>query len=338
MTGQAQNIRAANEEALADDGSAGSCSSRGKSGEVPPKSRRSKNGVDELVANSKAVADALLNVGETIPGIAPVCTAAKAILDGVARLHQKASDVRTAGERVAKTLEVIEILAKNKDKVRDGDSAKELVERRMEDLRDLLETMRERVESFEERGWLMRKWAFLNHGSKLTDLDAKVVACLNDLRFPYQLMKDHHVESLLEVLKYELEDAMVAEVRRVMRERSLNEERAAMALAKNNEANEAVAKSAHVASNELAAELRELREHLSHFAESMNDLQAKVGAVQSEMAHIRQGFEKKSQRESHARAHKVSVLEKHDEISLDSIDPNPFASGSAGLLHRGDHV
>ncbi|KAJ8610033.1 hypothetical protein CTAYLR_009241, partial [Chrysophaeum taylorii] len=265
--------------------------------------------------------------------IAPVCATAKAILDGVALLHRKASDVKTAGERVAKTLKVLEILADNTDKVRDGDNnAKELVERCMTELHGLLMVMKEQVESFEDRGWLRRKWGLLNYGSKLTDLDAAVVGCLDDLRFNYQLMTHSHVTSLLEVQKYDLEDAMVAEVRRVMREQSLDEESAAMALAEDDEANAAVAKSAHVASDELAAELRE---HLSLVAEGVNDLQTNVRAVQSEMAHIRKGFEKKSQRER-ARAHKVSVLEKH-EISLDSIEASPFASGSVGLLHRGTH-
>ncbi|KAJ8599883.1 hypothetical protein CTAYLR_005378 [Chrysophaeum taylorii] len=284
------------------------------------------------------VADALLAVGETIPGIAPVCATAKAILDGVAHLHRKASDVKTAGERVAKTLQVLEILADNTDKVRDGNNnAKELVERCMKDLHGLLMVMKEQVESFEDRGWLRRKWGLVNHGSKLTDLDAAVVRCLDNLRFAYQLMNDRHVASLLEVQKYDLEDAMVAEVRRVMREQSLDEESAAMVLAEDDEANAAVAKSAHVASDELAAELRE---HLSLVAEGMNDLQAKVSEgvsdIQSEMAHIRKGFEKKSQRER-ARVHKVSVLEKH-EISLDSIEASPFASGSVGLLHRGTYA
>ncbi|KAJ8611802.1 hypothetical protein CTAYLR_008590 [Chrysophaeum taylorii] len=222
------------------------------------------------------VADALLAVGETIPGIALVCAAAKAILEGVARLHRKASDV-------------LEILADNTDKVRDGDNnnAKELVERRMTELHDLLKAMKEQVDSFEDRGWM--------------------------------------VASLLEVHKYELEEAMVAEVRRVVREQSLSEESAAIALAEDDEANAAVAsKSAHVASDELAAELRE---HLSLVAEGVNDLQAKVGAVQSEMAHVRKGFEKKSR---HARAHKMSVLEKH-EIGLDSIGLDSIGLDSIGL-------
>ncbi|KAJ8607613.1 hypothetical protein CTAYLR_005770 [Chrysophaeum taylorii] len=322
--------------AVVDDsaGSSSSSSSQGTiiSGAPPPESRQSKkknnnNNIEDLVVNSKIVADALLDIGETIPGIAPVCAAAKAILDGVARLHRKASDVRTAGERVAKTLEVLEILADNTDKVRDGDNnnAKELVERRMTELHDLLKAMKEQIDSFEDRGWLRRRWGFLNHGSKLTDLDAAIVRCLDNLRFAYQLMNDRHVASLLEVHKYELEEAMVAEVRRVAREQSLSEESAAIALAEDDEANAAVAKSAHVASDELAAELRE---HLSLVAEGMNDLH-------SEMAHVRKGLEKKSRRER-AREHKMSVLEKH-ELSLDSIDPSPFASGSVGLLHRGTY-
>ncbi|KAJ8600289.1 hypothetical protein CTAYLR_000685 [Chrysophaeum taylorii] len=325
----------ADEEALAADGSAAdssssSSASQGKSGApLPQKSRQSNkhhHNIEDLVVNSKMVADALLTVGETIPGIAPVCATAKAILDGVAHLHRKASDVRTAGERVAKTLEVLEILAENTDKVRDGDNAKELVERRMKDLHGLMTMMQEQVESFEDRGWLRRRWGFINYWSKLTDLDAAIVTCLDNLRFAYQLMNDRHVTSLLEVQKYDLEDAMVAEVRRVMRESSLDEESAAMALAEDDEANAAVAKSAHVASDELAAELRD---HLSLVAEGMNGLQ-------SEMTGMRKGLEKKSRRER-AREHKMSVLEKH-EISLDSIEESPFASGSVGLLHRGTHA
>ncbi|KAJ8601609.1 hypothetical protein CTAYLR_008465 [Chrysophaeum taylorii] len=340
-TSQAQQKVQADQEALAttDGSAAGSTQESG----ARPKSHRS-NRIDDLVVNSKMVADALLAVGETVPGIAPVCATAKVILDGVAGLHRKASDVRTAGERVAKTLQVLEILADNADKVRDGDDAKELVSCRMSELHDLMRLMQEQIESFKDRGWLRRKWGFVNYASKLTDLDAAVVECLDDLRFAYQLMNDRRVTSLLVVQKYDLEDAMVAEVRRVMREQSLDEESAALTLAEDDEANAAVANSARVAKEELAAELRE---HLSLVAEGMSDLRGKVGVVgakvsecvsdlQYEMARIREGLKKKSQRER-AREHKMSVLEKH-EICLDSIEPRPFATGSIGRLHRGTYA
>ncbi|KAJ8599859.1 hypothetical protein CTAYLR_005618 [Chrysophaeum taylorii] len=273
-----------------------------------------------MAADSKTVADGLLAGGETMPGLAAVCTAAKTILDDVVHLQLTASDVTVAGARVAKTLVVLQMCADNANKVQMDEAAERLVAKLMSQLNDLMLGFQRHVESFEASGWLRRKWGMLDHGPRLTELDTAIVVCLRELRLAYQLLDDRRVASLLDAQKYELEEAMLAQVRRVMQERSLDEVSASLVLSEDDEVNTAVAKAARVPRDELDAELGELR---SRAGAGTGNPQTNHDVVEPNVSEGIPG--------------KASLIHKH-EIRLESIESEPFAMGSVGRLHRGTYA
>ena len=236
-----------------------------------------------IVGKGLAVADGLLLLGQAVPLLSNVCSVAREVLEVVQSVKDKVDDIVEAGQRVLDVLQLLELLARNVDRLRVG---KEEVEPRMRELQEQLSKLRDAIAAFGNRGWLKRAYNTWKKAKALSHIDAEMKEKLEMLMRFYSVARDAHVEQLLEERTYALEAAIATQVHRRVQEVGGSEEDAAASLERDEKAVRALAEEVGVVGDELKAELDafrgEMHGRFDEQREQLNDLKEMMSALSSQ--------------------------------------------------------
>jgi hypothetical protein len=150
----------------------------------PPSALKRHAETSRVVQNGMQLASGLLAVGSSLPLVGRLCEAAGSCLGSAEEFGEKADDVLVAAKRVVDVLNVVQMMARNADKLAEG---RELVDQAMRELVDLLVEFNAAVRKFGKKGWLKRAFKMQSHVKSLGRLDKRIVAQLQIFRDVYRL-------------------------------------------------------------------------------------------------------------------------------------------------------
>ena len=218
----------------------------------PPSALKRHAETSRVVQNGMQLASGLLAVGSSLPLVGRLCEAAGSCLGSAEEFGEKADDVLVAAKRVCDVLNVVQMMARNADKLAEG---RELVEQAMRELVDLLVEFNAAVRKFGKKGWLKRAFKMQSHVKTLGRLDKRVVAQLQIFRDVYRLSVDH----LMMERTYRIEASVGQLVAERVRATGDPEGKVVAVLSDDPAAVARVAADGRVAASELSSELQEFR-------------------------------------------------------------------------------
>ena len=249
----------------------------------PPSALKRHAETSSVVQNGMTVASALLSAGSSLPLVGRLCEAAQSCLGSAEEFSEKADDVLVAAKRVVDVLNVVQMMARNADKLAEG---RELVEQAMRELVDLVVEFDGAVRKFGKKGWLQRAFKMQSHTKSLGRLDKRIVAQLQIFRDIYRLSVDH----LMMERTYRIEASVGQLVAERVRATGESEAQAAASLSADPAAVARVAVDGRVAAAELSSELQEFRlevkEGLDNLDKKMQQMLAGRDGDRDELAGI----------------------------------------------------
>ena len=204
--------------------------------------------VTKVVATGMSLVNTLLTAGSLVPFVGDIAEVANEFFGSASEFGDKADDVVTAARRVVEVLQLVDLMTKNAASLIEG---KEIVEARMRQLLELLQSFHAAVRAFGTRGWFKRMWTIREHVDSLSELDRDIKLQLEMFRDAYRLATDNvYLERT-----YRIEQAIERLVAERVQTTGESKATAVEALSKDAAAVETVG--AHIPDKEFAAELRE---------------------------------------------------------------------------------
>ena len=135
-----------------------------------------------------SLVNTLLTAGSLVPFVGDIAEVANEFFGSASEFGDKADDVVTAARRVVEVLQLVDLMTKNAASLIEG---KDIVEARMRQLLELLQSFHAAVRAFGTRGWFKRMWTIRGHVDSLSELDRDIKLQLEMFRDAYRLATDN---------------------------------------------------------------------------------------------------------------------------------------------------